>query len=112
MGKYASTRGSITYHKKSEKPGSDLTHNGFSEWLYGEWSEEKLRRYELLHVIPGVSQYMDYLLAVRRDNEYLSRYGMDYSDIHDPSKLHQASAGSRFYGSLLNVSENIAMLYR
>lgn len=83
------------------------------DWLYGEWSEQKLKEFEILHNIPIVSNYMDYVLDHRADQEYLDRYGMDYSDIHDPRKLHQFSSGSSFVGSSVNfVSSNLHRLYR
>lgn len=82
-------------------------------WLYGEYDKEKLRQFEALHNVPVVSNYMDYLLDVRADEEYLRRYGMDYSDIHDPRKLKQVRSGSALYGSALNwVGKNIGRLYR
>lgn len=89
------------------------TDKRFSEWLYGEYDEEKLTQFELLHNIPVIGAYMDYKLDVRADQEYLNRYGMDYSDIHDPRKLKQTSSGSRMYGSSLNfVSKNVDKLYK
>lgn len=84
----------------------------FTEWLYGEYDEKKLTQFELLHTIGPVGAYMDYKLDLRADNEYLNRYGMDYSDVHDPRKLKQTSSGSRMYGSSLNyVSKNLEKLY-
>lgn len=93
---------------------SILNDNAFSEWLYEDnWSETKLRQYELLDAVPIIHQYMDYLLSRRSDQEYLDRYGMDYSDIHDPRKLRQSSAASTLISSGVNfVSDNISRLYR
>lgn len=110
MGKYVATSANRR-HNKSGLNNYTLTENGISRWLYGEWSEEKLRKYEMLNAVPGIHQYMDYLLDIRADNEYLRRYGMDYSDIHDPRKLRQASSGSSAFGTILNVSKNVAELY-
>ena len=84
----------------------------FSEWLYGDYDEDKLGQFELLHNIPFVGDYMDYLLDRRADKEYMDRYGLDYSDIHDPRKLRQTSSGTRFIGGALNfVSSNVKKLY-
>lgn len=88
--------------------GRTIDDNSFSDWLYGEWNEEKFRQYEVLHAVPGVSHYMDYLLDVRADKEYLGRYGMDYTDIHDPRKLRQTHSSAR---ALNFVSSNIDKLY-
>lgn len=85
----------------------------FTEWLYGEYDKEKLTQFELLHNVPVVGAYMDYKLDLRADEEYLNRYGMDYSDIHDPRKLKQTSSGTRMYGSALNyASKNLDKLYK
>lgn len=83
------------------------------DWLYGEWDEDKLRQYEFLHHFPFIGDYMDYLLDIRADREYLERHGMDYSDIHDPRKLRETSSGSRLAGNVLNfVSSNVTRLYK
>lgn len=93
--------------------GGTVIEDKASEWLYGEWSEEKLHQFEFLSNVPFVGNYLDYLLDKRADEEYLRRYGLDYSDIHDPRKLRQTSSGSRLAGSSLNfVSKNVTRLYR
>lgn len=79
-----------------------------TDWLYGEYDEEKLRQFQVAYAIPGVRDYLDYLLDRRSDQEYLRRYGMDYSDIHDPRKLRQTGSGSRV---ISNVSSNVSSLY-
>lgn len=79
-----------------------------SDWLYGEYDEEKLRQFQIAYAIPGVRNYLDYLLDRRADQEYLSRYGMDYTDIHDPRKLRQTRSGSSVISS---VSSNVSRLY-
>lgn len=85
----------------------------FADWLYGEYDEEKLTKFELLHSIAPVGAYMDYLLDVRADREYMQRHQLTYSDIHDPRKLKQTSSGSRLYGSALNyMSKNVTRLYK
>lgn len=87
--------------------------NGMSDWLYGEWNEDKLKKFEMMNNVPVLSNYMSYLLDRRADLEYLNRYGMDYSDIHDPRKLRQTSSGSSFVGSAVNyISDNVKKLYR
>lgn len=84
----------------------------FGEWLYGEYDQEKLTQFELLYATP-LKYYMDYKLNVRADEEYLNRYGMDYSDIHDPRKLKQTSSAAAMYGHALNyVSKNLHRLYK
>lgn len=82
-------------------------------WLYGPWSKEKLDTYEVLRSVPLFGDYMDYLLDVRSNSEYLNRYGMGYSDIHDPRKLRQSESGTRLVGSTYSfVSRNVNRLYR
>lgn len=84
----------------------------FTEWLYGEYDEQKLAQFEILHNVPILGQYMDYKLDLRADQEYMQRYGLDYPDIHDPRKLRQSSSGAALYGSALRmVSKNIDKLY-
>lgn len=79
-----------------------------TDWLYGEYDEEKLKQFQVAYSVPGVRDYLDYLLDRRSDQEYLRRYGMDYSDIHDPRKLRQTGSGSRV---ISNVSSNVSSLY-
>lgn len=90
-----------------------LEDNTISDWLYGEWDEEKLRKFQIYHNIPLVGNYLDYLLDVRADREYLKRYGLDYSDIHDPRKLYSMSSGSRLISSAYNfIGKNVDDLYK
>lgn len=85
-----------------------LVDDKVSDWLYGDWNETKYKTFRSLYAIPGIHDYFDYLLDSRRDQEYFRRYGMDYSDIHDPRKLY--STGS--YGRVVNyVSGNLKRLY-
>lgn len=84
----------------------------FTDWLYSNWSEQKYEDYKILDMVPGVHQYMDYLLDKRADSEYLSRYGMDFTDIHDPRKLSQTSSANSLYGfGYRMISKNIDSLY-
>lgn len=95
------------------KRGATLEDNTFSDWLYGEYDEEKYKKYLLLHAVPGVSQYMDYLLDYRVSREYLDRYGMDWTDIHDPRKLALSNSGTALARFGMNfVSKNVDKLYR
>lgn len=86
----------------------------FDDWLYGDWNEQKYEDYKLLTLVPFLSDYMDYRLDLRSDAEYLNRYGMDYTDIHDPRKLKQSSSysGSIAGASVRMISKNIDRLYR
>lgn len=82
------------------------------DWLYGDYDKQKIDMFTALYSVPGVRQYFDYLLDLRADQEYLSRYGMDYTDVHDPRKLKQTSSGAAFVGSAYHmVSRNIDSLY-
>ena len=93
--------------------GRTINDNSFSDWLYGDWNEEKFKQYEILHAVPGISNYMDYLLDYRADQEYLRRYGMDYTNIHDPRKLRQTNSSARTVNFGLNfVSSNVSHLYQ
>lgn len=83
------------------------------DWLYGEWNEEKYTKFKALYAIPGIKEYFDYLLDMRSDSEYLKRYGMDYSDIHDPRKMPGFGSSTRFIGSSYRmISNNVTRLYR
>lgn len=100
--------------------GPDLLgelYDGFTNtkgWLYADgYTENKLKAYNILRNVPVFSNYMDYLLDNRSDAEYLRRYGMSYSDIHDPRKLRSTSSGSSLVGSSINfVSHNVSRLYK
>lgn len=101
-----------TIRSYTDKLGG-IIEDHMTDFLYGEWNEEKLRQYEIMARVPVLNDYMDYLLDRRADEEYLRRYGMDYSDIHDPRKLKQSSSGTHLVGSSLNfVSSNVKRLYR
>lgn len=84
------------------------------DWLYEDnWSKEKYDEYLLYSAVPIVSDYMGYLLDARRTEEYLNRYGMDYQDIHDPSKLPSSRSAIAVNRAAINfVSRNISRLYR
>lgn len=87
--------------------------NSFAEWLYGDYDEEKLQQFNFYYQLPVVRQYFDYLLDLRADKEYMSRYGLDWTDVHDPRKLRSTSSGSAFIRSGFNfVSSNVKRLYR
>lgn len=79
-----------------------------SDWLYGDYTKEKYDTFNTLYHIPGIHQYFDYLLDMRKDEEYMKNNQLDWSDIHDPRKLNQTGS----FGSLYNfVSSNIKRLY-
>lgn len=82
-------------------------------WLYSSWSEEKYNQYLLMDSFYPLHLWMDYLLDKRGTSEYLDRYGMDYSDIHDPRKLSSTDSSRNLltYGQRM-VSKNINKLYR
>ena len=85
----------------------------FAVWLYGEYDESKYQEFTLLYSLPHVRDYMDMLLDRRSTQEYLDRYGMDYSDIHDPRKLRSTGSTSRLYGSgYTMISRNLSRLYK
>lgn len=93
--------------------GFDINNNGFSDWLYGDWSEEKYNQYLALNSVYPIHLYMDYLLDRRSTGEYLNRYGLDYTDIHDPRKLASTRSGTAIGSYALNmVSKNVGKLYR
>lgn len=95
------------------KRGADFENNAVSDWLYSDWSEEKYKQYLALRSVAPVRMYFDYLLDYRGANEYLNRYGMDWSDIHDPRKLALNQSGTALGGYALNfVSRNVSKLYR
>lgn len=87
---------------------------GMDVWLYGSWNKEKYDVYTVLDNLPVVSDYMDALLARRTTQEYLDRYGLDYTDIHDPRKLPsgKSSLGGAGVNALQFVSKNVEKLYR
>lgn len=98
-------------------PGVDssvtLENNAFSEWLYGDYDEQKFKTVSLLLHTPGVSNYVNYLLDYRQDTEYMRRYQLDYSDIHDPRKLRTSSTYGALAAATFNfVSDNVKRLYR
>lgn len=99
---------------KEKLEGSTLDDNFISRWLYEDnWTEEKLSTFEKLYGTKLGKMYFDYLLDRRADNEYLKRYGLTYSDIHDPRKLRQVGSASHMYGYAMNfVSDNVKRLYR
>ena len=94
----------------------DLNDNYVSDWLYGDWNEEKYDRYlQLRSMDPTglVGNYFDYLLDRRSDYEYLKNHGLTYNDIHDPRKLRQSSSAQRLGSNYIRtVSSNVNRLYR
>lgn len=90
-----------------------MYHNPFADWLVDDdWNADKYQQFTLLYATP-LHYYMDAVLDNRRGQEYLNRYGMDYSNIHDPRRLSGTSSVSGFLGSGYRmISKNIEKLYR
>lgn len=90
-----------------------MYHNPFADWMTdGDWNETKYQQFNLLYATP-LRYYMDAVLDHRSAEEYLDRYGMDYTDIHDPRKLTGTSSTATFVSSGYRmVSRNIEKLYR
>lgn len=100
--------------KKNKDPENwSIDDNPVTDWLYGDWNEEKYKQYIALSIVPVVRDYMDAMLDLRADQEYLSRYGLSYTDLHDPRKLRTTGSFGRFVSSGVNfVSHNVEKLYR
>lgn len=83
------------------------------EYLYGSWTENKYHQYLFNKAfIPLYGTYAEMKMAQRESKEYLNRYGLDYTDIHNPERLSETSATTRAYSAGLNfVSSNITKLY-
>lgn len=90
-----------------------MYHNPFADWMTdGDWNETKYQQFNLLYSTP-LRYYMDAVLDDRRAEEYLDRYGMDYTDIHDPRRLTGTSSTASFLSAGYRmVSKNIEKLYR
>lgn len=99
--------------KNKDPQNWSVDDNPITDWLYGDWNEEKYKQYIALSIVPIVSDYMDAMLDLRADNEYLKRYGLSYDDIHDPRKLRTTGSYGRFLSGGMNfVSSNVSKLYR
>lgn len=82
-------------------------------YWYGDYNEDKLRRFEGIHLIPFAGDVVDYNLDRIRDYQYLDRYGMTLADVKDPRKLRQTQSGITFMRNQYNfVSDNVKRLYR
>lgn len=94
--------------------GATLEDNSFATWLYtAEWNDENLARFEMLYAVQPTKSYIDYLLDRRSDREYMSRYGLSPSDVHDPRKLRQVSSASSMMSYTLGtVSDMVKYLYK
>lgn len=85
----------------------------FDGWITGPYTEQKYYEFSMLHSLPYVGDYMDYVLDKRQTEEYFDRYGMDYTNIHDPRKVPSFGSTTRLYGNAYNfVSKNLNRLYR
>lgn len=85
----------------------------FDTWLYGSYDKQKYDAFTALYAVPYLHDYIDWRLDVRSAEEYMNRYGMDYSDIHDPRKLQSTGSQTRVIQNGYNfVSKNVSRLYR
>lgn len=98
------------FHPENLGLGTDKQQS-FSQWLYDveHWSDEDWNKFYTLYSFPGTRNYIDYLYDKRADEEYLNRYGMSRSDVHDPRKLRSTRS---MVGSINFVSDNVRRLYR
>lgn len=85
----------------------------YRDWLYDDnYTKDKFGKVAVLSNLPVIGDYTNYLLDMRKADEYLNRFGMDWSDIHDPRKLTAfGSTGGGIRRSLNFVSGNIKRLY-
>lgn len=100
----------------ANSPANDAIDFLFGIRWYGDWyddyDEKKYKSYQFFHSIPVLSGLIDNSIANSKTELYLNRYGYDYTDIKDPSKLYNAFNGSRSYGAVNWVGRNIGRLYR
>lgn len=91
-----------------------LESNPYADWLYGDdWNKHKLHQFMLSEAIYPLHLYNDYLLDLRKSEEYLRRNNMTYLDIHDPRNLYVTGSGSAGIRYGINfISSNIGKLYR
>lgn len=89
--------------------------NNSVTWLYGEdsdgWTEKDQHDFEVMRTNPVMRWLMDSELDKRASREYMSRYNLDWSDVHDPRKV-TATNSQAVFNSLNFVSSNVTRLYR
>lgn len=85
-------------------------------YWYGNYDEQKYREYQFWHDGLGnllslglTGAHIDYSIAQGKSDAYMKRYGLDYTDIVDPTKLY--SNGSIYSRGYNFVSSNISRLY-
>lgn len=83
----------------------------YDNW-YGNYDEKKYKSYQFFSSFPFVDAEVENSIANGKTKSYLERYGMDYSDIVDPSSLYNAGNTSRTIHQLNWVGNNISRLYR
>lgn len=83
----------------------------YDNW-YDDYDKKKYKSYQIFHSIPVLSGIIDNSISDAKSDLYLNRYGMDYNDIIDPSKMYNAYNGSREFGSVNWIGRNIGRLYR
>lgn len=88
------------------------SHPPFDDFLYGDMSKGKYDAISFLYALPFFHELIDWRMDSRKAQEYLDRYGMDWSDVHDFRKLSSFGSQSRLIGSAYRmVSKNVEDLY-
>lgn len=83
------------------------------DYLYGDMTKEKYDILSFLYAFHGPREFIDWRMDVRATQEYMNRYDMDWSDIHDFRKLKSFNSQSTIIGSAYRmVSKNVEDLYR
>lgn len=82
-------------------------------FLYEDMSKEKYDILSFLYSFSGVREFIDWRMDSRATQEYMNRYGIAWSDVHDFRKLSSFGSQSRLVGSAYRmVSKNVEDLYR
>lgn len=86
------------------------------DWLdksqRGEWSKQDQDFYDFISSAPGLNHFTKLYENEKTREWYMSRYGIDYSQVHQPWNLPGGSEVGSFHSSLNYVSDNIKRLYR
>lgn len=94
------------FHYAQKHPPADT-------FLYGEMSKEKYDAISFLYGLPGFHEFIDWRMDARATQEYMNRYGLQWSDVHDFRKLSSFGSQSRLVGSAYRmVSKNVEDLYK
>lgn len=90
-----------------------LNHSPFDDFLYDIKSKEQYDAISFLYAMPFFHQIIDWRMDTRATQEYMNRYGLDWSDLHDFRKLKNFGSQSSLVGSAYQmISKNIEDLYR